>query len=63
MTALALRLSHVQVPMGPLAIISQWLTRRRMRQELLTLDDEQLTDVGLSKDVVLAAASRPFWSA
>jgi uncharacterized protein YjiS (DUF1127 family) len=32
-----------------------------MRQQLLELDDEQLIDVGLDREAVLAAANKPFW--
>lgn len=63
MTALALRMSHVPFSFSPVELVSLWLTRRRVRQELLALDDEQLADVGLSRDVVRAAACKPFWSA
>jgi uncharacterized protein YjiS (DUF1127 family) len=62
MTTFALQVSHVQVPLGLVELVGRWLTRRRVREELLALDDEQLTDVGLSRDVVLAAANKPFYS-
>ncbi len=62
MTTYALQVSHVQIPLGLVSLIGRWLTRRRMREELLALDDEQLTDVGLSRDMVLAAANKPFYS-
>jgi uncharacterized protein YjiS (DUF1127 family) len=63
MTTFALHMSHLQVSLRPVAVVGQWLTRRRNRQELLALDDEQLTDVGLSRDIVLEAANKPLWSA
>lgn len=62
MTTYALQVPHVQIPLGLVSLIGRWLTRRRMREELLALDDEQLTDVGLSRDMVLAAANKPFYS-
>lgn len=63
MTTLMLRVSLVQVSLGPVAMVSHWRMRRRMRQQLLELDDEQLDDVGLDRDAVLAAANKPFWLA
>jgi uncharacterized protein YjiS (DUF1127 family) len=63
MTTLMLRVPLVQVSLGPVAMVSHWRMRRRMRQQLLELDDEQLDDVGLDRDAVLAAANKPFWLA
>jgi uncharacterized protein YjiS (DUF1127 family) len=63
MTTLILRVPLVQVSLGPVAMVSHWRMRRRMRQQLLELDDEQLDDVGLDRDAVLAAANKPFWLA
>lgn len=62
MTTYALQVLHVQGPLGLVELVGRWLTRRRVREELLALDDEQLTDVGLSRDVVLAAANKPFYA-
>ncbi len=38
-----------------------WLVRRDGRQELSSLDDEQLKDVGISREDVLREVSKPFW--
>jgi uncharacterized protein YjiS (DUF1127 family) len=63
MTNVPLRMSLMQVSLGPVVTVSHWLTRRRMRKQLLELDDEQLIDVGLDREVVLSAANKPFWLA
>ncbi len=63
MTYPALHTAHVQVPLRSVEMIGRWLRNWHSRQELLGLDDEQLADVGLSRDVVRAAANKPFWSA
>ena len=62
MTTYAFQTSRVQAPLGLVGLVGRWLTRRRVREELLALDDDQLTDVGLSRDIVRAAANRPFYS-
>jgi uncharacterized protein YjiS (DUF1127 family) len=38
-----------------------WLVRRDGRQELSSLDDQQLKDVGISREDVLREVSKPFW--
>jgi uncharacterized protein YjiS (DUF1127 family) len=38
-----------------------WLIRRDGRQELSSLDDQQLKDVGISREDVLREVSKPFW--
>jgi len=38
-----------------------WPIRRDGRQELSSLDDEQLKDVGISREDVLREVSKPFW--
>jgi len=43
--------------------IEIWLIRRHGRQELNSLDDEQLKDVGISREDALREASKPFWRA
>jgi uncharacterized protein YjiS (DUF1127 family) len=40
-----------------------WLIRQHGRQELNSLDDQQLKDVGLSREDALREASKPFWRA
>jgi uncharacterized protein YjiS (DUF1127 family) len=37
------------------------LTRHQARQELATLDDRQLSDVGLTRAQVQREACKPFW--
>jgi len=63
MTYPELHTTHVQAPLRSVETIGRWLRKWHSRQELLALDDEQLADVGLSRDVVRAAANKPFWSA
>jgi uncharacterized protein YjiS (DUF1127 family) len=45
--------------------IAIWLwrasERRRTRRALLSLNDEQLKDIGLSRSQAFAEAVRPFW--
>jgi len=40
-----------------------WLLRRQGRQELGSLDDGQLKDVGISREADLREARKPFWRA
>ncbi|MGB8400462.1 DUF1127 domain-containing protein [Bradyrhizobium sp.] len=42
-------------------IIAIWLDRRQGRQELVSLDDRQLKDVGISREEALREAGKPFW--
>jgi uncharacterized protein YjiS (DUF1127 family) len=39
----------------------QMYDRWRQRHELLTLDERELADIGLSKSDVLIEADKPFW--
>ena len=41
--------------------IEIWLIRRQGRQELSSLDDDQLKDVGISREDAVREASKPFW--
>jgi uncharacterized protein YjiS (DUF1127 family) len=41
--------------------LGTWLTRRDGRQELSSLDDDQLKDVGISREDALREAGKPFW--
>jgi uncharacterized protein YjiS (DUF1127 family) len=41
--------------------LGTWLIRRDGRQELSSLDDEQLKDIGISREDALREASKPFW--
>jgi uncharacterized protein YjiS (DUF1127 family) len=38
-----------------------WLNRRYGRQELSSLDDRLLDDIGISREDALWKASKPFW--
>ena len=40
---------------------SSGLSRRQGRQELSSLDDDQLKDVGISREDAVREASKPFW--
>jgi uncharacterized protein YjiS (DUF1127 family) len=42
-------------------ILQIWLSRRRGRQELSSLDDRMLNDVGISREDALWKAGKPFW--
>lgn len=42
-------------------LIALWRLRIRTRAQLLTLSDEALCDVGLSRAEALAEAAKPFW--
>ena len=41
--------------------IEIWLNRRRGRQELSSLDDRLLDDIGISREDALWKAGKPFW--
>jgi uncharacterized protein YjiS (DUF1127 family) len=41
--------------------MDRWLEQRRQLQALGSLDDDQLRDIGLSRDDVERACARPFW--
>ena len=43
------------------ATLALWRQRRRTRQQLSTLDDRALADVGLTRAQQLIECSRPFW--
>jgi uncharacterized protein YjiS (DUF1127 family) len=45
------------------ATVRLWQERSRARQELLTLDDHILRDVGLTPYEVRSEAYKPFWRA
>jgi uncharacterized protein YjiS (DUF1127 family) len=52
-------------PLGAVAravqAMDRWLEQRRQLQALCSLDDDQLRDIGLSRDDVERARARPFW--
>lgn len=41
--------------------VENWLGKRRSRLALLQLTDEQLRDVGISRDEARREGLRPFW--
>ena len=41
--------------------MDRWLEQRRQLQALRSLNDDQLRDIGLSRDDVERASARPFW--
>ena len=43
------------------ATLALWRQRRRTRQQLSTLDDRALADVGLTRAEQRIECSRPFW--
>jgi uncharacterized protein YjiS (DUF1127 family) len=42
-------------------MLENWLNRRRLRQDLSSLDDRLLEDVGISREDALWKAGQPFW--
>jgi uncharacterized protein YjiS (DUF1127 family) len=42
-------------------MLDNWLNRRRLRQDLSSLDDRLLEDVGISREDALWKAGQPFW--
>ena len=44
-------------------ILAVWLDRRQGRQDLSTLDDRLLADVGISREKAFWEARKPFWRA
>jgi uncharacterized protein YjiS (DUF1127 family) len=42
-------------------LIMTWLWRVRLRRELWQLSDEQLRDVGLTREMIRREAEKPFW--
>jgi uncharacterized protein YjiS (DUF1127 family) len=42
-------------------MLENWLNRRRLRQDLSSLDDRLLEDVGISREDALWKAEQPFW--
>ncbi|MFV0454428.1 MAG: DUF1127 domain-containing protein [Pseudomonas sp.] len=42
-------------------LLSLWRQRHRTRQQLATLDDHQLADVGISNSERIEELNKPFW--
>jgi uncharacterized protein YjiS (DUF1127 family) len=45
------------------AVLTEWSQRIRSRYELLSLDERQLSDIGLSRAEAAAESDKPFWEA
>ena len=43
--------------------VVMWLHLARTRKQLANLSDEALADIGLTRDMALQEAARPFWDA
>jgi uncharacterized protein YjiS (DUF1127 family) len=46
---------------GLLDLVANWLQRSRERQQLQTLDDHALSDLGLSRDQIAREVGKRFW--
>jgi uncharacterized protein YjiS (DUF1127 family) len=44
-----------------LTVIEMWLARRRRWQDLNSLDDRMLKDVGITREQAYRGAGKPFW--
>jgi uncharacterized protein YjiS (DUF1127 family) len=44
-----------------LDLVATWVQRSRERQQLQTLDDHALSDLGLSRGQVMHEIEKPFW--
>lgn len=42
-------------------ILLEWRERSRQRRQLLSLDDQRLKDIGISRADAEVEASKPFW--
>lgn len=47
--------------LSPAAAMLRMIAVARQRRQLTTLDDAQLTDLGLTREMAEAEAARPFW--
>lgn len=43
------------------ALLCLWRRRQEEAEELRTMDDHMLRDIGITRAEALAAAARPFW--
>ena len=48
---------------APLASIRNLIALRRSRLDLAELPEHQVRDIGLTREAVVAEATRPFWDA
>ena len=48
-------------PWSGVAILALWRQHRRTRQQLSTLDERALADIGLTRAQQRIECSRPFW--
>jgi uncharacterized protein YjiS (DUF1127 family) len=46
---------------GILALLKAWWQRAYERQELLTLNDQMLRDIGITRCDAMREADKPFW--
>ena len=59
--------SRIEIPVLAAAVLKMaytlviWSERRRTRKVLQSMDDYQLTDIGLTKGQALGEYSKPFW--
>ncbi|WP_376872915.1 DUF1127 domain-containing protein [Albirhodobacter sp. R86504] len=44
-------------------LVVTWSARRKMRSDLLKLDESQLADIGLANHEMRNEADKPFWRA
>lgn len=42
-------------------VVQLWRQRSRTRRQLATLDDYQLSDIGISRSERMAEVGKPFW--
>ncbi len=42
-------------------LVTAWNSRRQTRKTLAVLSDHELKDVGLSRDLAIREAAKPFW--
>jgi uncharacterized protein YjiS (DUF1127 family) len=50
-----------RLSVAALDLLASWVQRTRERQQLQTLDDQALSDLGLSRDQVTREIEKRFW--
>jgi uncharacterized protein YjiS (DUF1127 family) len=45
------------------ASVSLWSAQRRQLRALIELDEQQLRDIGITRDQAIDEAGKPFWNA